>query len=67
MMELENTLLRQCAWCKRINLDNKWVGEEYPNYEFILSSYGNNITHAMCEDDAEKMKREYKEMTGKDL
>jgi len=58
-MEKENiNLLRMCAWCKKINLDNKWIGEEYPNYEYVVASYRNNITHAMCEDDAEKMKRE---------
>lgn len=48
-------LLRMCAWCKKINLDNQWVGEEYPNYEYVVASYSHKITHGTCPEDLEKM------------
>ncbi|MDD5012311.1 MAG: hypothetical protein PHQ66_01540 [Candidatus Nanoarchaeia archaeon] len=54
MTNFESKVLVMCAWCKRIKLDGKWVGEKYPNYEFVVESYGRNVTHTICKDDAKK-------------
>jgi hypothetical protein len=44
---MEN-LLTMCCECKKIKINGNWVGEEYSDYEKIVSDAGNQISDGYC-------------------
>jgi hypothetical protein len=55
MTEIEKSLI-MCAWCKSIQIGKEWIKENSPNYEFIIASYENNISHGICEEDSKNFR-----------
>lgn len=53
MADIEKRLLPICAWCRKIRINGEWIGENFPNYEFIVASY-DGFTHGICEEDTER-------------
>lgn len=45
------SFLRVCSWCRRLNLDGKWVSME----EYLKDAGGIDCSHGICEDCSEKM------------
>jgi hypothetical protein len=59
----EKNLLRMCCECKKINIDENWVGkEQYPNYQSKIDSFGEKITHGYCPVCFETTMKEIKEL-----
>jgi hypothetical protein len=44
--------LRVCAWCKKVNCDNKWISLE----DFFQEKFAVQTSHGMCSACAEKLR-----------
>jgi len=46
--------LRVCAWCRKINHDDRWSSIE----DYFKSGFDTQTTHGMCPECSEKLKKE---------
>ena len=45
---MENNLLTMCCVCKKIKVNDNWVGEEYSNYRSVIEKTDNQISDDYC-------------------
>ncbi len=48
------SLVKMCAWCRRIEYENKWYTQE----QFYKLGFNADVTHGICHDCLEKQENE---------
>lgn len=55
-----DNLLTMCCVCKKIKVNDNFVGEEYSDYHELVENAGNQISDDYCPECLEEFKEEIK-------